>query len=253
MNAKPTRGTIVFASDLHLDHLVSDRIDCFERFLFESLPRMGCDKLFLVGDIFNIWYRDPQLAQRYGDRILAMLNRYVAEVGPMEYIVGNRDFALSFVDLDLSFPIHLEGIWRTLGDRKFFICHGDNLLKKDHGYHLLHGTIRQPFPMRMFHSLGTANKERIVNMLINLTHEVKRKKAFWKTEPFWPYLEDLVDEGMDVCIQGHKHDRTYRRLDGQKRIGRHFVLPRWFDHACGLKYNTASDRFHFFDLWETDD
>jgi len=104
--------------------------------------------------------------------------------------------------------------------------------------------------MAAFHSLNTEWKQRIVDLLINLTHEVKRKKAFWKTEPYWPFVNRLVDQGMDVCIQGHKHDRTYRRLEGEKRIGRHFVLPRWFDHACGLKYETETDRFHFFDVWE---
>ncbi len=250
MNEEPSSGTIVFASDIHLDHHVSERIECFERFLFEALPSMGCDKLFLIGDIFNIWYRDSKLAEEYGTRIIEMLNRYGREIGPLEYVVGNRDFALCFDHLETSFPIHLKGIWRTFGQRQFFLCHGDNLLKKDYGYHLLHGSIRQPFPMRTFHSLSTEWKERIVNMLINLTHEVKRRKAFWKTEPYWPYVEGLVDGGMDVCVQGHKHDRTYRRLEGKSRIGKHFVLPRWFDHACGLKYDTDTDRFQFFDLWE---
>ena len=250
MNENHTHGAVVFASDIHLDHHVPERIDCFERFLFDSLPRMGCVKLFLIGDIFNIWYRDPRLADRFGTRVLGMLNRYVEAGGRLEYVVGNRDFALCFDEHDVHFPLHLKGIWRTLGTRRFFICHGDNLLKKDHGYHLLHGTIRQSFPMATFHSLSTEKKEWIVNLLINLTHEVKRKKAFWKTEPYWPYLNQLVDGGMDVCVQGHKHDRTYRRLEGRKRIGRHFVLPRWFDHACGLKYDTTTDRFRFFDLWE---
>lgn len=250
MNENPTTGKVVFASDLHLDHLVPERIDRFEEFLFRSLPEKGCQKLFLIGDVFNIWYRDPRLADRYGARVLGLLDRYVEEVGEMEYVVGNRDFALCFDDFPRSYPVHLEGIERRIGTRRFFICHGDNLLKKDYGYHLLHGTIRRPFPMAAFHSLGTEAKERIVNLLINLTHETKRRKAFWRTEPYWPYLEGLVDEGMDVCVQGHKHDRTYRILEGKKRMGRHFVLPRWFDHACGLEYDPATDQFRFFDDWE---
>lgn len=242
-------GPVVFASDAHLDQEVPERIESFERFLFKVLPALGCRKLFLLGDIFNIWYVDPRLAERYGDRILELLSLYIEEGGDLEFVVGNRDFALCYDGLLAApFPIHAGPIRRQIGGRSFYLCHGDYLCKKDYGYRLLHGAIRRDLPMTCFHALGTGPKERIVGALINLSHEAKKRKKRWRTQPYRPYLRALVESGTDVIIQGHKHDRTYHEIRAAGRTGRHFVLPRWFDQSCGLAYDPASDRFSFFDF-----
>jgi len=242
-------GRVVFASDAHLDHEVPERIELFERFLFKVLPALGCRKLFLLGDLFNIWYIDPCLADRYGDRILELLSLYTEEGGELEFVVGNRDFALCYDPLLAApFPVHAAPIHRRIGERNFYLCHGDNLCRKDYGYHLLHGAIRRDLPMACFHALGTRAKEGIVNALINLSHEAKKRKSRWRTQPYRPYLRSLVAEGTDVIIQGHKHDRTYQEIYTKGRTARHFVLPRWFDQICGLAYDPASDRFSYFDF-----
>ncbi|MCA9449843.1 MAG: hypothetical protein KC931_22165, partial [Candidatus Omnitrophica bacterium] len=242
-------GNVVFVSDIHMDHEVPKRIERFERFLFEDLPGLECRHLFLLGDIFNIWYKDTRVAELYGDRLLDMVGRFVKAGNDLEWVVGNRDFALCFDrGLEVPFPLHAGPIFRDLGSRRFYLCHGDNLCKKDYGYHLLHGAIRQRIPMAAFHSLGSDSQSKIVNMLINLTHEAKKRKAQWRTEPYLPFLRGLVEEGVDVCIQGHKHDQTYRVLESESRTGSHFILPRWFDRAVGLVYEPEPDRFRFFDL-----
>jgi UDP-2,3-diacylglucosamine hydrolase len=244
-----TEGLVVFASDAHLDHEVPDRIERFERFLFKILPALGCRKLFLLGDLFNIWYIDPKLAERFGDRILELLSLYREEGGDLEFVVGNRDFALCYDPLlAVPFPIYAGPIHRVIGSKSFYLCHGDNLCKRDYGYRLLHGAIRKEIPMACFHALGTGPKEKIVSALINLSHEAKKRKARWRTQPYRPYLRSLVETGTDVIIQGHKHDRTYQTIRSAGRIGRHYVLPRWFDQACGLAYDPATDRFSYFDF-----
>jgi UDP-2,3-diacylglucosamine hydrolase len=244
----PVTAPVVFVSDVHLDHKVPERIDRFERFLFEDLPKMGCKRLFLLGDIFNIWYRDDRLASQFGDRVLGLLRRFALEGGEVELVVGNRDFALCFdPQIEVPFPIHRYRIERRIGERSFYLCHGDDLCKRDLSYRLLHGVIRRHIPMAIFHSLGSDPKEWIVTKLINLTHEITRRKSFWKTQPYWPFVESLVDQGTDVCIQGHRHYRSFRVLEGKTRRGRHFVLPRWFERASGLIYYPEEDRFAFFD------
>jgi UDP-2,3-diacylglucosamine pyrophosphatase LpxH len=244
----PIHAPAVFLSDVHLDHLVPDRIDRFERFLLSDLPEMGVRHLFLLGDIFNIWYVDQRLADLYGTRVLGILSRFVEGGGYLEFVVGNRDFSLWFdPSLHPPFPLHNKRILRQIGNLTFCLCHGDELATQDLGYRLLHGVIRQKLPMAAFHSLSSRRKEAIVRMLINLTHEVTRRKSLWRTQPYWPYVENLVDQGVDVCIHGHRHYRTYRILEGKNRMGRHFILPRWTGFASGLLYRPEEDRFFFFD------
>lgn len=244
---QPVTTPIAFISDVHLDHKVPERIDRFERFLLEDLPSMGSSDLYVLGDLFNIWYRDSRIEALFGARVLGILQRFVEGGGKLEYVVGNRDFALCFDrSLALPFPIHRGKIERHFGARSFFLCHGDDLCKRDWGYRALHGIIRQTLPMAAFHSLSSDSKEWIVAQLINLTHEATRRKALWKTLPYWPYVQAQVDRGVEVFIQGHIHHRECRVLAGKTRRGRHFVLPRWFDHAAGLLYDPESDRFAFF-------
>ncbi len=244
----PIHAPVVFLSDIHLDHQVPGRIDRFERFLFHDLTGMGVRHLFLLGDIFNIWYADQRLAGLYGTRVLNLLGRFVEAGGYLEFVTGNRDFSLWFDPaLKVPFPLHNKRIFRQIGNQYFCLCHGDDLATQDLGYRLLHGMIRQRIPMAMFHALSSDQKEAIVRILINLTHEVTRRKSLWRTQPHWPFVENLVDQGVDVCVHGHRHYRTYRILEGQHRMGRHFILPRWTSFASGLLYQPEEDRFHFFD------
>jgi UDP-2,3-diacylglucosamine hydrolase len=223
-------------------------MDRFERFLFEDLPAIKVHRLFLLGDVFNIWYRDDRMESLYGRRILKMLERFLEAGGAVEWVVGNRDFALCFDrNLDLPFPIHRTAIQRKIGRLSFYLCHGDDLCKKDYSYRLLHGAIRQQFPMDVFHSLPSAKKEWIVAQLINLTHEITRRKAFWKTQPHHPFIAGWIDRGIDVIVQGHRHYRTYTKVEGARRMGRLFVLPRWYQRASGLVYDPQRDEFSFFD------
>ncbi|MBK7497058.1 MAG: metallophosphoesterase family protein [Candidatus Omnitrophica bacterium] len=239
---------VVFVSDIHLDHRVPARIERFEQFLLEDLRELGVSRVFLLGDVFNIWYRDARLDDLFGNRIFSILNRFIDQGGELEFVVGNRDFALCFDPvIQPPFPIHFEAIRRTLGRRCFHLCHGDDLCRRDFGYRLLHGLIRRPLPMKAFHRLSSAAKDQLVRKMINLTHEVTRKKSLWKTQPYWPYVEKMIDEGVDVCVQGHRHYRTYRILEGKRRVGRHFILPRWSSKASGLIYDSEDDSFEFFD------
>ncbi len=244
----PISAPVVFLSDIHLDHQVPERIARFERFLFHDLAEMGVHHLFLLGDIFNIWYVDQRLADLYGTRVLNLLSRYVEGGGYLEFVVGNRDFSLWFDPaLQVPYPLHARRIFRQIGDLTFCLCHGDDLATQDLGYRLLHGMIRQKVPMAGFHKLPSNWKEANVRMLINLTHEVTRRKSLWRTQPHWPFVENLVDQGVDVCVHGHRHYRTYRILEGKRRMGRHFILPRWTSFASGLLYQPEEDRFQFFD------
>lgn len=244
----PIDAPVVFLSDVHLDHQVPDRIERFEQFLFQDLVEMEIRHLFLLGDIFNIWYVDQRLADLYGKHVLNLLGKFVREGGYLEYVVGNRDFSLWFdPSLQVPFPIHSRMIFRQIGERKFCLCHGDDLATQDLGYRLLHGVIRQKLPMTAFHALPYNKKEALVRLLINLTHEVTRRKSLWRTQPYWPYVESLVDQGVDVCVHGHRHYRTYRILEGKRRLGKHFILPRWTAFASGLMYKPKEDRFLFFD------
>jgi UDP-2,3-diacylglucosamine hydrolase len=247
-NPSALSAPVVFMADIHMDDRVPKRISRFEKFLLEDLPAMGVHHLFLLGDIFNIWYRDKELEESYGQRILEMLNQFVIQGGSLDYVVGNRDFALCFDEsLTVRFNLHKNRIIRTIGDLTFCLCHGDDLCRGDFGYRLLHGAIRQQIPMNSFHALSSERKRKFVNMMINLTYEVKKNKSYWKVLPHWPYVHEQVDQGIDVFIQGHRHYRTYRILEGKKRMGRFFVLPRWIRYASGLYYDPAEDRFQFFD------
>lgn len=242
-------GPVCFIGDVHLDDQVPERIGEFKRLLFEVLPAFGCRDLYLLGDIFHIWYRDQTLSKRYGDEILDILADFVRVGNNLEFVVGNRDFALCFDSTrQFPFPVHATGIERTIGPRRFFLCHGDELNRKDMTYRILHSIIRQRLPMAMFHALGTKTKAALVGLLMNMTHEATARKPNWKTQPYWPYVEQLVDGGIDVCVQGHKHDRCYRQLESSQREGQHFIVPRWLDHPCGLIYSPKQDHFAFFDF-----
>lgn len=119
----PTRHhRALFLSDLHLGGpgCKADRILCF-------LRANSADRLYLAGDILDLWHtRRPQWGADQ-DAVLGLIRQRAAQGTKVVFLAGNHDVALLRSDIAalLGFPVQAQAIHRTAGGKSFLVLHGD--------------------------------------------------------------------------------------------------------------------------------
>lgn len=120
--APPRHHRSLFLSDLHLGAL-----GCRADLIRDFLERNTADRIYLVGDILDIWH---PLTLHWGpvqDRIVALLRQRAAEGAELIYLVGNHDHALDGAEDCGHFPARLcREISHLAADgRRYLVLHGD--------------------------------------------------------------------------------------------------------------------------------
>jgi UDP-2,3-diacylglucosamine pyrophosphatase LpxH len=127
MTTRPSQPVLrlrsVFISDVHLGFK-----GCRAEFLLDFLRRVECERIYLVGDIIDLWslQRSFYWPQAHNDVIRTILGK--AKHGTrVVYVPGNHD--RPFRDHDGlvlgNVEIRLEAIHETADGRRFLVLHGD--------------------------------------------------------------------------------------------------------------------------------
>jgi UDP-2,3-diacylglucosamine pyrophosphatase LpxH len=122
-----TRGgwMIVAVSDVHLGFSCCDE-DPFRKFLEEISLNPHIDHVVLIGDIIDMWRRDPvKLLIDYSD-ILELLST-MQKSKKVHYVVGNHDYHMIEAGENIQKTYNLEVGTETLipyGDRTYCFVHG---------------------------------------------------------------------------------------------------------------------------------
>lgn len=131
---------VYFLSDFHLG--VPDEASSKEReqhichFLDTFGP--GAEEIFLVGDIFDMWFEYRTVVPKGYIRLLSTLLRLRDAGVKITAFTGNHDmWMFGYFEKELGIPVHRTAIEREWNGRKFLIGHGDGLGPGDHGYKLI--------------------------------------------------------------------------------------------------------------------
>ena len=139
------RTHIYFASDLHLGmHPRSDSLER-EKLFVQWLDDISKDaaEIWLLGDVFDYWFEYAKVVPRGFNRFLGKLATLSDEGVDIHIFPGNHDVWLfSYLPEEIGLTIHRGNISKTFNGQKFFLGHGDGLLKSDRGYRFLQGIFR---------------------------------------------------------------------------------------------------------------
>ena len=127
----------LFISDLHLSAERPEANEQFFRFIGEEAARAHA--LYVLGDLFEYWAGDDELADRQGDPLAAEVAsafKSLSKNGVQVWIMhGNRDFLLGKRFLGASGAQLLDdpSVIKFAGKR-LALLHGDTLCTDDHDY-----------------------------------------------------------------------------------------------------------------------
>jgi UDP-2,3-diacylglucosamine hydrolase len=191
----------------------------------EELPGLGCERLVLMGDLFQVWVGEERFATPDIAAVVAALRRLRTAGLAIDYIEGNRDFFLAESPYRDAFDrVALEATFTVRGVR-YLAVHGDGLNDRDWQYRfwrrlsksgVAHHVLKRT-PRGLASRLVGATERRLSRTNFRHRHALPEKaiRAF---------AEKRLAEGHDILLLGHFHEAMSWQLDrGEVRL-----LPAWF-------------------------
>lgn len=219
----------LFVSDVHLDEPHKKRYGAFLRFLKETCAAPDVEKVFLVGDIFDLWLGDRKIYVDKHKEVLEALKN-LALTKEVHFFEGNHDFQLGKVWTDMGVHVHPASYEFHHKGKKFLISHGDLLNPQDKGYRLMRAFFRSGLARFLIKLLpqGVLNK---IGQALTSTHMKEsselsefEKAAFRLKWSKWT-KELYLKSKFDVFICGHYHIRLNESFKDYRAIN----LGTWLD------------------------
>lgn len=214
----------LFASDIHLQEAMPRTAEAFLGFLRDCAPHAR--QLYLLGDLFEYWAGDDDIATPFNRKIVNALRAVTSQGVQLYWIAGNRDFLVGrkFAEaagLRLLPEPHVV----TLAGKRIVLAHGDAQCTDDTAYMAFRAQVRQDAWQQNFLAMPLEKRKAIIAEMRSGSKEAQRAKSLDIMDVNAEAIASLfADTGAHIMIHGHTHrPARHDYPDGHTR----FVLPDW--------------------------
>lgn len=220
-------GSELFISDLHLSAHEPATVARFLTFL--EGPARQATRLTILGDLFDYWAGDDDLADPFNTRIAAALRELVDHGIAIDLMVGNRDFLIGQNFAAAAGVTQLnDPLVREVGGIKTLLTHGDTLCTDDADYQRFRAHVHSPAWQSQFLARPLAERKREIEALRARSEAEKRSKpmAIMDVNPD-AVTAALQTHGAAALIHGHTHRQgSHLHTTGGQSCQR-WVLGDW--------------------------
>ena len=211
------RRRAVFVSDVHLGSK-----HCHAAEFAAFLEGLNCARLYLVGDIVDLWWMAQRRAHWNGahNRVVEALHALRRRGTELIYIPGNHDRPIRrFCGLMLpAMQVRRRAIHVAADGRRFLVTHGDDYDSVTH-----FGGLQERFGDWLYYRILTGNKalnrlrQRAGLRYWSLSEYLKRQSSAaerYIARYVQAGLDDARRRGLDGIICGHIHRAALMQRDG---------------------------------------
>ena len=216
----------IFLSDAHLsqdDLHTRNFLNLVEKAAAEDIP------LFLLGDIFDLWFGAPGLTFRFQEPVIERLRELRRGGLRLYYVEGNRDFHLKKTHEGSTLHAVSEGeMSAVVGSRSVYLSHGDTVNRADLAYRFWKTVSKNPLAYGALSLLPPALVLPVADRL-----ERKLKRTNRRCRESFPEKESrefalrMFASGVDFVILGHFHTERILRFAQGRATRLLVVLPSW--------------------------
>jgi UDP-2,3-diacylglucosamine hydrolase len=225
----------LFISDLHLQAALPKTAQAFLHFLHEHARH--AQQLYLLGDLFEYWAGDDDMATPFNQRIVDAL-RALSDAGVALYwIAGNRDFLVgpAFAAATgatlLADPtvVHIAG-------RQIVLAHGDAACTDDVAYMAFRAQVRQADWQATFLAQPLAQRKHIIDGMRKGSRDAQRMKSQEIMDVNPAAIDALFDTtATALMIHGHTHRPAHHVTHAHGHALSRYVLPDWDCDADAMR------------------
>ena len=221
----------LFISDIHLGLQSNELEKKKERLLvkFLNYAREIGKELFIVGDLYDYWFEYKKVYQKGFFRTLTALQDLTESGVKVHYFIGNHDFMhRNFFRDEIGAVMYEDPIEIILNGKKFFIGHGDGMVKNDLGYNILKKILRNKALQKMYSWIHPDLGITIASSTSKSSRDYTAKKDYGEEDGLFEAAKVKIDEGFDYVLFGHLHKRCFLKY----KSGVYVNLGSWLDAPC---------------------
>ena len=219
----PSRTLALFISDLHLQ--LSQPLTAMAFFSFLQERAVAAQSLYLLGDLFEYWAGDDDLADPFHQQV-AQAIRSVSDAGVAVYAIsGNRDFLVgdgfaAAAGLSLLAEPHVVDI----AGQRVTLVHGDAQCTDDLKYMAFRAQVRNPLWQAQFLATPLAQRKSIIAGMREGSKAAQAGKSCEVMDVTPAAIDSLYAQtATAIIIHGHTHRPALHARNGKRR----YVLPDW--------------------------
>ncbi len=231
-------GKAYFASDFHLGLAAGTDPHERERRVIAWLDRVSADaeSIWLLGDVFDFWWEYRKVIPKGFTRFLGRLASLTDSGIEVHIFTGNHDMWMKgYLGMECGVTVHHEPFVAEIGDRLFYLAHGEGLGSRRMGGRILFGIFRSKVARILFSAIHP-------RWGVAIGHAWSKSSRLAKHVSL-PFLgeneEDLIRHTRKIAaggcraryfIYGHRHLPMTFDEEGRKMI----ILGDWF--SCRESY-----------------
>ncbi len=226
------QGRVLFISDLHLCETRPAITQRFLQFLDEDAS--SAQALYILGDLFEYWAGDDDLATLFHQQIIAAFAK-LSEKGTQLFLMhGNRDFLIGNTFCQAAKVTLLKDpTLIQLCQQTALISHGDALCTDDAAYQAMRQQFREPAWQAHFLAQPlAARKLQIAN--IRMQSEAAKAVKSMEIMDVNPDAVLALLQAFDfppMFIHGHTHRPNIHLIKHGKHQTTRYVLGDWYEQG----------------------
>ena len=215
LKSPPPRGKkTYFFSDAHLGLGTKDEDRAKEERIITFLHaiRTDADHLFILGDLFDYWFEYRTVVPKGYARLFAALSELVRKGIGITYLAGNHDFWMKgYLTEEFGVEVFPDPIERIIGGKRFYLHHGDGLVKDDAGYRLLKRIFRNRFNIWLFSWVHPDITAGIARWSSRTSRQYTSGRKYEATDMV-EFATQKIASGYDFVVMGHNHQSRQKKL-----------------------------------------
>jgi len=231
-----------FISDAHLD-TNSPNTSSFLTLLDEV--EKDATHIFLLGDIFNLYFEYTHFVRKSFFPIYKKISDFVKKGIEVHLFPGNHDYWHQNFFSDMGVYIEKNNLVKQIGEKWFFLSHGDGITGEDKFYNFVKKIIHSRIAIKLFSIIHPEIGIKIGRWVAEKTAKKKISNEE-KAEKLVKFARKICETGIDYVILGHIHLPLHRKFDNGGEFiligdwkkhfsyavfdGKKIIPKRWFNH-----------------------
>lgn len=205
-------------------------------------------ELFIVGDLFDCWIEYKYVVPKGYYKLFTKIDELIKRGIKITYLAGNHDFWRgNYFKEEFGIDIQFKEIERTIGNKRFYISHGDGLAYKDLGYKIVKKIVRNKILQKLYYLIHPDLGIWIAKNTSSTSREYTSKKDYSQKDGLKDFAFKKIQEGFDYVILGHRHKPEIVRKENSYYIN----LGDWIDDfSYGCFKNDEFKLYRYYDVKE---
>jgi len=212
------KNSYYFISDIHFGLLEHEKEVARELVFIEFLNSIkdSAKELYILGDLFDYWFEYKKVIQKGYFRTFTALNDLVKNGTKVHYIIGNHDFMhRDFFEKEIGVSLYQAEIEKEIDGKKFYLAHGDGLVKNDFGYLILKKIFRNKFAQNLYSLIHPNLGIKLAQGTSKTSRDYTGNKDYGEGDGLLEFAKQKFEIGFDFVILGHTHQERIEEIDNK--------------------------------------